>query len=153
MDAAWADIGWDKAYSAEFGDPTATRLTLSSRLDWYASARARTGLIVDNLLLYVTGGIAYANLSHTFTVTDDGSTPPLERFSADRGRWGGVIGVGTEWAWSPNWSIKSEFLYYRFQQETTSGISPNGSPDPVHFDNNDSMWVSRIGLNYRWGGR
>jgi outer membrane immunogenic protein len=151
LDASWAGISWNKAYSAVDVGP-GTVLTLDSKLNWYGTARARTGIIVDNLLLYVTGGFAYANIKHNFTVTDPGATPTIESFSAKDSRWGGVVGVGTEWAFNPNWSLKSEFLYIRFQEVTTTGFSPNG-PGTVNFDNQDSMWVSRVAAVYRWGGR
>ena len=42
-------------------------------------------------------------------------------------------------------------LYARFTERTTNGISANG-PGPVNFDTQDSLWVTRIGVNYRFGG-
>ena len=119
-------------------------------MDWYGTARTRAGIIVDNLLVYATGGFAFAQIKNDFTVADPGI--PTESFSADKGRWGGVIGVGTEWAFNRNWSLKSEFLYIRFQEVTTDGVSRTDQTPPqnVSFDNQDLMWVARLGVNYRW---
>lgn len=147
LDANWAGISDTRTYSPDSG--TGTVLTLEDRLRWFGTARTRAGVIVDNLMIYATGGFAYASIKHAWTVTDPGSTPPLESFSSNSGRWGGVIGFGTEWAFSRNWSLKSEALYILFQDKTTSGFSPNG-PDTVNFDTQDSMWVARMGVNYRW---
>ena len=146
LDANWASDSWNKSYAPNANG--ATTLALSSKLDWFGTARTRTGLIVDNLLLYVTGGFAFAQIENKFTVTDT-NIPTIESFSADKGRWGGVVGIGTEWAWAQNWSLKSEVLYLRFQEVTTTVFSANGN-QTVHFDNQDAMWVGRMGVNYRW---
>jgi outer membrane immunogenic protein len=146
VDANWVGISNTKTYSPT-ADPDGTVLTLQDRLRWYATARTRTGLIVDDLMLFVTGGIAYANVKHDFTISQfDG----FETFGAKRSRWGWVGGVGAEWAWSDNVSIKSEVLYIRFSEITTSVFSEAGD-QTVRFDHQDSMWVSRMGINVRWG--
>jgi outer membrane immunogenic protein len=151
IDGSWTDIGGSKSYSPT-GLPADTTLTLADDLNWWGSVRARAGVVVDNLLLYGTAGIAYASIDHTFTVTDPGGVPPVESFSNSDTRWGLVAGLGAEWALNANWSVKAEGLYVRFEEANTSGFSPNG-PQTVNFDNNDSMWVARLGVNYRFGGR
>jgi outer membrane immunogenic protein len=147
VDANWARLDSFKSYSAaDVGVGTA--LTLNDDLKWFGSARLRTGIVVDHLLLYVTGGVAHANIRHVFTVTDPGFS--TESFSADSTRWGLAGGVGAEQAWADKWTFKTELLYFRFSEETTTAFSPAG-PGTVHFDNQDSMWVARVGLNYRFG--
>lgn len=146
IDGAWADLDETRIYDSSSG--TGTALTLQHDLQWYGSARTRTGLIVDNLMLYVTGGLAYAKIDSTWTISDPS---PVQTFNVSKdNRWGGVLGVGAEWAFNPNWSLRTEFLYYIFQEVHTSGTSTNGQF--VNFDSQDSMWVTRIALNYRWGG-
>ncbi len=117
---------------------------------WFGTARTRTGIIVDDVLLYVTGGFAFANIRHDFTVNDPG-IPATESFSTKAGRWGWTAGLGSEWAWSQSVSIKSEVLYVKFSEVTTTGFSPAGN-QTVTFDSNDSMWVSLIGINVKLGG-
>jgi outer membrane immunogenic protein len=153
VDANWVGLSSTKTYSPVDGPVTVpgTLLTLDDRVRWFGTARARAGVVVDDLLLFVTGGLAYANIRHDFTVTDSFTLPQVESFSANKDRWGGVAGFGVEWAWAPNWSVKFEGLYIKFKEVTTIGFSPNG-PSTVHFDNQDSMWITRIGINYRLGG-
>jgi outer membrane immunogenic protein len=152
IDGNWAGLNSSKTYTPFGGPGPGTVLTLDDKLRWFGTARARSGVIVDDLMLYVTGGLAYASIKHDFAINDALIGPPLgvESFSAKSGRWGWVGGVGAEWAWSDNVSIKSEVLYVRFTETSTSGFSPAGL-QTVNFDNNDSMWVSRIGINFRWG--
>ena len=149
VDANWAGLDSSKVYSPVDGG-TGTVLTLDHDVRWYGTLRTRSGLIVDNLLLYVTGGLAYANIKNDFTVNDPTGTPTSESFSSKNSRWGWVGGVGAEWAWSDRVSIKSEVLYIRFSEIDTAGFSPNG-PGNVVFDHQDSMWVSRFGINFKFG--
>ncbi len=36
------------------------QLLVRGKLDWYGTVRARTGIVVDSVLLYTTGSFAYA---------------------------------------------------------------------------------------------
>ena len=77
-------------------------------------------------------------------------------FRAQKTLFGWTGGVGTEWAWTPNWSIKSEVLYMRFASDNmmVTGSAPAGVTGvPYRLGSQDSVWITRFGLNYRWGGR
>lgn len=145
IDGSWAGLSGSKVYSPA---PGGTALTIDDKVSWWGTARTRTGVVVDNLMLYVTGGVAYANIKHNWTVTDP--APASEAFSSKTGRWGWVGGVGAEWAWTSNISLKSEVLYMRFAENTTSGFSLAGN-QTVNFDQRDAIWVSRVGINVKFG--
>ena len=145
VDAAWADLDNTKVYDSSGG--TGTALTLTNDLQWYGSLRTRTGLIVDNLMLYMTGGLAYAKIDNTWTITDPNN--PTQSFAAKDKRWGGVLGGGAEWAFNSNWSLRTEVLYYIFKEVETSGFTVSNG-QPVNFDSQDSMWVTRFALTYRF---
>jgi outer membrane immunogenic protein len=119
------------------------------RNEQFGTVRARTGVIVDNLLLYVTGGLAYANFDRNFTLTVPGVFS--ENFEHRKTRLGWTFGVGTEWAIWDNWSVKSEVLYARFERHENQFFSPFYGTN-FRFDHEDQVWVTRIGLNYRFGG-
>jgi outer membrane immunogenic protein len=151
-----ADWSWSNAKASSFlttlghSGTDAPTTDISSQLRWFGTIRTRTGIVVDNLLLYVTGGLAYARFNRNFKFTDgDGD---FETFSGRQTRWGWTAGVGTEWAINQNWSLKSEALYMAFAKSDQTFTSTNFDPDVrFRFGNQDSAWVSRIGLNYRWG--
>jgi opacity protein-like surface antigen len=93
----------------------------------------------------VTGGFAYANTERSVALTFP-TAPQLNQgpFSDDKTRWGWTAGFGTD----PNWSLKSEVLYARFEtEENTFTCRLLCNPDRAC-----SAWVTRIGLNYRFGG-
>ena len=152
-DYNWTDIDHDFVRTGPLGLGT---LTGSVSLESFGTIRARTGVIVDNLLLYVTGGFAYANTERTVALTFAGA-PGLNQgpFTDEKTRWGWTMGFGTEWQFLPNWSFKSEVLYARFETEEstrTCGVLVCGVPTSVRFEHDSSAWVSRIGVNYRFGG-
>jgi outer membrane immunogenic protein len=151
IDWNWADARASKFHTL-LGDGTDESLDVSSRLKWFGTARARTGVVVDNLLLYVTGGFAWARFDRDYTFFDDDG-PTTEIFSSRHTRWGWTAGVGTEWSITSNVSLKSEVLYIGFTQREHSHLSVIFDPGfSYRFDDTDSMWVSRVGLNFRWGG-
>ena len=116
---------------------------IESKMNTFATARLRTGLVLDNLLLYVTGGFAAAHFKTTWSDAPD--TVTFKEW-----RYGWTAGFGTEWKWTPNWSFKSEVLYASFADRDRSFVGTG--PTTYNFRHSDSVWVSRIGLNYRWGG-
>lgn len=130
-------------------------LNVNSRFDGLVTGRARTGIVMDNLLLYLTGGVAGV---HTRTIwTQNFFTPPpasLASAEIEDWRWGWVVGFGTEWKWSNRVNIRSEALYVDVpDRQNTVNIVPNvGAPFDSNFTRSDSMWIGRLGLNYRLGG-
>jgi outer membrane immunogenic protein len=152
-----ADWSWTSTKAAAFntdGDGAAVdTLNVNSHLRWFGTARARAGVVVDNLLLYATGGLAFANFDRTFTYFQDGPAT-TGVFSSSDTRFGLVGGVGAEWALANNWSIKGEALYMRFEDDsiTVTGNGPIGvAGSRYRLDSQDSIWVARLGLNVKLG--
>lgn len=165
-DGSWTSIDGTASHTPT-SDPDGTVLRIHDDLNFWGTARARSGVIVDNLLLYVTGGFVFADIDHHWSVDDPnpqsiagndngGATPTgevtHEAFSADSFRWGGVAGFGAEWSLNDRWSVRSEYLYAFFAEEHTSGFSQAGSQQ-VHFDTQDTMAVAQICVIYRFGGK
>jgi outer membrane immunogenic protein len=114
----------------------------TTRVTGFGTARLRTGFAFDNTLIYITGGFA-AGRFHTDW--RDGT----DALDFSNWRWGWTAGLGSEWAIGNNWSIKGELLYVGFTDYDTGGIAGGTN---YTFKNSDNLWVSRIGLNYRFGG-
>ena len=130
-------------------------LAVTSEVEWFGTARTRAGVVVDNLLLYVSGGAAFAKINYTASLTNFiGGAFQTERFSSDKTRFGWAAGVGTEWAFAPNWTFMSEIVFIGFPDKSetfSSGFAVlNGNPPNKTFDYKDTLWVGRFGLNYRW---
>jgi len=78
--------------------------TLTERLDYAGSLRARLGYAAPRWLIYVTGGLAFAGerFEYTSPAFDD------KKLSL---RTGWIAGVGAEYAIGPQWSTRIEYLY------------------------------------------
>jgi outer membrane immunogenic protein len=81
------------------------------RTQWDASLRARAGVAIDRTLLYVTGGLAAADIG----VRGAAGLPlAFFPFSASQTRLGWTIGAGIEHAVTQNWTIRGEYLYSNY---------------------------------------
>jgi outer membrane immunogenic protein len=122
---------------------------VESKLNALVTARGRAGLAFDNMLFYFTGGFAAVRSKNTW-VHDD---PPVFRnVTFDDWNWGWTAGIGTEWAFARNWTLKSEVLYVETRDRTNTAQFFTPPSQPSSFVSSDSLWVTRIGLNYRFGG-
>lgn len=156
-DWSWSDKNTLETYFD--GDAAAVdSITVQSRMRWFGTVRARSGIVVDNLLLYLTGGFAYANFERSLSIFED-NPATIVTFNNSNTRWGWTAGFGSEWAFAPNWSLKSEVLYMRFlsQDNTVTGVTVNavnfGVPGRAYaLNSQDEAWITRIGVNYRFGG-
>jgi outer membrane immunogenic protein len=124
---------------------------LTSRFPGLITGRVRSGLVLDNLMIYLTGGFALASFRTTYSLA---TAAPLFAASTEisEWRWGWVTGLGTEWAWSERISITSEVLYVDVpDRERAQLIVPTagGVPFFSNFTHGDSIWISKFGLNVK----
>ena len=71
---------------------------------WFGTVRGRAGYAMNNVLLYVTGGLAYG-----------GGRVDFGGISESQTHLGWTIGGGVEVGLTPNWSAKAEYLYVRLE--------------------------------------
>jgi outer membrane immunogenic protein len=103
------------------------------------TVRARVGYALDQTLIYVTGGAAFAPVQA-------GLNPPSSFDTATKFGW--AAGAGIEYAFFGNWSAKAEYLYIDLASASCSTVSNCGSAtgSSVAFTEN----VVRAGVNYRF---
>lgn len=147
-----ADWNWTDAEAITPSNPNAigTTSSIKSKMDWFSTLRTRSGLVVDDTLVYVTGGLAAARIHTTYSEAITGAFN--ESFTFDKTRWGWTGGFGAEFALASGWSANAEVLYMQLRKDTVTLNSPPANNGVSNFDQNDSAWVGRVGLNYRWGG-
>ncbi|WP_119391125.1 outer membrane protein [Taklimakanibacter lacteus] len=114
-------------------------------IDWFGTARIRLGYAMDNILPFITGGIAFGDVESTF---DIGACA----CEIDETAFGWTIGGGIEWAFSENWSAKAEYLYVNLGQPDPEGIADNVPQDVIDDVSTDDFDFSvvRLGVNYRF---
>lgn len=75
-------------------------------LKWQGSVRGRLGYAADSVLLYGTGGVAFGNVSHTYTNQLTGID---ETTSSMRTGW--TAGAGIEYAVTQSMLLRAEYRY------------------------------------------
>jgi outer membrane immunogenic protein len=138
------DGSWSNTKVTTFLIPESDDGRITSRLNALVTGRVRAGAALDNLLLYVTGGVAAARINTTWVDEDEAQIKEW--------RWGWVAGFGTEWAFTDRISLRSEVLYVDFvdRQHRVPFSSPDGNF--ANFTHSDSAWIARVGLNVKFGG-
>ena len=97
-------------------------------------------------LFYVKGGAAVTR--NRFSILD--TLTGFEFASASSNRWGGVVGVGWEWGFAPNWSAGIEYDHL-FMGDANNSFSTG--PIPAAFLNNritQDVDMVTVRVNYRW---
>jgi outer membrane immunogenic protein len=134
--------------------------TVRQNVSWLGTVRPRVGrLITDRLLLYGTGGLAYAGVDKSAMIgypsggnLINGVIGQQYYGSSSGTMTGWTCGGGLEWAFSNKFSLKAEYLYYNLGSETIS-IVPDfaGSPPAVGLARfHTTGQIVRTGLNYRF---
>lgn len=124
-----------------------------TRVDAFGLFTGQIGYAVNNALLYVKGGAAVTSDRFRTVGTLTGVAVTN---SVDDTRWGGVVGVGVEYGFAPNWSAAIEYDHL-FMQDKSYVLTNNGIAGPAGtlFSNQrirQDVDLVTVRVNYRWGG-
>jgi len=143
----WADFHGRNTsrFNPVFGNDT--------RVDAFGLFTGQVGVAFNNALLYVKGGAAVTSDRYrSYGVV----TNAVVSNNVDDTRWGGVVGVGLEYGFAPNWSFAVEYDHM-FMQDRTYTFVNNGvagaagtlfGTDRIRQD--VDLVTARI--NYKFGG-
>jgi outer membrane immunogenic protein len=149
----------------------AASIATTQRIDYFGTARGRVGITFGGpgwgpgpgwgsgafggpVLVYATGGFAYAGVRDAFAYTDTFGFSAFN--SGNNGRYGFAAGGGIEWMFLPNWSIKGEYQYIALRAgpraAATEFVGGVGTAFVINrVDPRIAMHTARIGLNYHFG--
>lgn len=143
--------------------------SIDQKLRWFGTVRGRVGAtFTPTVLGYVTGGLAYGEVSTTNTVSGFNqlgpqgvNVPPAfaavsASSSSQSTRAGWTVGAGVEGVVSGNWTAKIEYLYVDLGTVSGSFVTPIVAPGGVFVTSRYSSHITdnilRVGVNYKWGG-
>ena len=106
---------------------------------WISTDRARVGWDFNGLLVYGTGGVAFADVQSGLVPCTNG----LTCISKDVTGW--TVGGGIEAMFYRNWSAKIEYLHYDFG--TKAGWQAAGPSTVTALDRGN---IVRAGINYHF---
>ena len=117
--------------------------TISADINYIASLRARIGFTTDSLMIYATGGVAYADASYTAFDANDSTVSETVEFDDI----GYVIGAGIEKQFHRGLRLRVEGLYYSFDEkiDTGNGFAIDG--DTNDFAEFEDIWSIRVGVS------
>lgn len=159
------------ANSAGVPETVTTVFNDQKSLDWLGTVRGRVGIMATpQLLAYVTGGLAYGEVSAETRATQTWSGAGLGPFSAlasssvalgdySQTRFGWVAGAGLEWMFAPGLSVKGEYLYYDLGSANfSSGALSTSALGFTNIVSSSSSarfngHIVRVGLNYHFGAQ
>ena len=118
---------------------------------WTSTLAARFGFAINQTLIYGKAGIGWVGIGDvTLTNVTTGASVVGE---GSRTASGPMFGVGVEYAFNYNWSIKAEFDNIRLSDRSftvVGAVLPGLAGDT--FTSHRNIQEIKFGLNYRFGG-
>jgi outer membrane immunogenic protein len=139
---------------------------LSQKLEWFGTFRGRIGhTVTPTLFPYVTGGLAYGQVSTTDVVSGTNITGPQNTnvvvltpvsgsFSSRSTRVGWTIGTGLEGVIGRNWTARIEYLYVDLGSVSGTFVTPivttSGAFLTSSYRSHITDNILRVGINYKF---
>jgi OOP family OmpA-OmpF porin len=169
-------IGGEVDFKGDAENPAVTTLLLTNPVNqgnfiagdsfkastsWNGSARARLGYAWGPVLPYITGGVAFADvtLQSRFIATAVGASVfPASSASISSTLVGWTAGAGLEYALNPSWSLGAEYRYADYGSTTgslgrltTVALGTAGVTEPVSGKVGLQEHTLMAKLNYHFG--
>jgi outer membrane immunogenic protein len=119
-----------------------------AKVDWLATFRTRMGLAVEDTLVYVTGGLALADIKSGAGEALDCPSYCYNN-SPNKVRAGWVAGFGAEHKFNQNLSFFTEFRYYDFGHVNATSSTPDGT-NTYTTEFFHQIFEARTGVNWRF---
>lgn len=129
--------------------PNTASEPLHHEIDWFGTVRGRLGFTpVPRLMLYGTGGFAYADIEQIAGIVNPAVSYVNSRSETQTG-W--TAGGGIEYAIGRHWSVKAEYLYFDVGDESMTAYPPQSfSPYRVRYDWDNTFHTVSAGLNFKF---
>ena len=121
--------------------------TVTHKLRWLSTTRARIGWAQDRWMIFAAGGLA------TGRVSSSSSAQSIEGIfygSRSTTRWGWTIGGGIEYALTQNWFLRGEYMYVDLGSFDYTDYTQNPSPFTFDTEVKTREHVVRAALTYRF---
>jgi outer membrane immunogenic protein len=161
--AGWAVIGVQGDFAGadiKGTSPCFVVLGCTTKTDWLATVSGRVGAVVlDRGLVYAKGGVAWMNSTHSVAAPNFGLGGAFtgNLTSKEVTHFGWLVGLGTEWMITRNWTAFIEYNYIEFEK-TNQAFPINlgvGAPFAlnVNADLKNNLSIAKVGVNYKfdWG--
>jgi len=132
-------------------------VTTSASTTALGSIRGRFGLTFDDVMLYGTGGVAFADVTSTLGLScanagcgSDGFTfASTTSTSSVKSGW--VAGAGVEWRVIGNWLARAEYLHYDVGSISNNIVGQGTCACTASSTQSFRYDIVRAGLSYKFG--
>ena len=142
MDGVAGNNGNNSVNVASIPTSNGNLLQATAQADWVTTLTGRIGFTspaFDHWLFYAKGGGGWVQSQSTLTDVATGTSASITKTN---GGW--VAGVGIEWAFLRNWTLKVEYQYLGLNPFTVS----SGLVTDTFNINNANVQTATIGVNY-----
>jgi outer membrane immunogenic protein len=119
-------------------------------LDWLGTARAKVGLVADDLLFYGTGGLAFGTVDYQGEFSDSSVNDASSSSSTSEFKVGWTAGGGVDWMMFEKTSLKLEYLYYDLGNVNADGVLTSNLDLSNKFDHEADVSGSIVRLGLNW---
>jgi outer membrane immunogenic protein len=130
------------------------QITESFSSRWLSTIRGRLGYAIGPVLLYGTGGVAFADVHYADLVCFLGGAgiPGCNTASSNETRIGFAAGGGIEWEFAPSWSVKAEYLFVDLGTTNFDSAfsDPRFTSATITHNHHLTENLGRVGLNVRF---
>jgi opacity protein-like surface antigen len=155
LSGSWADINGRSHIDIVFPG-TAVTLDSASKIDGLVTFAGRAGIAADRWFVFAKAGLTAAHEKHSGSLVIAAPAPAVGALvaTASETRYAPMLGFGTEYALSGNWSVFGEYNYHYFGDRNVPfrATSTVAGTFPVSEGIDQSIHVAKVGVNYRWGG-
>lgn len=158
--SGWAVLGVQGDFAGadiKGTSPCLVVLGCTTKTDWLATVSGRLGAVVlDRGLVYAKGGVAWMNSTHSVNLPafGGGIGIPNQIASKEVTHFGWLLGLGTEWMITKNWTAFVEYNYIEFDK-TNQAFALNLGPNApfavnINADLKNSLSIAKVGVNYKF---
>jgi len=141
----WANLRTERVF---VNTPFLTTNTWKSQIEGLGLFTGQVGYAWNAALLYVKGGAAVVDQRFDIFNTATG----IGLLQASRTRWGGVIGVGLEYGFAPNWTAGIEYDYLFRESDSRTFVTPNLAVGTLTANTRSDISMITGRLSYKFGG-
>jgi outer membrane immunogenic protein len=149
--ASWANLKGSTACAINAAPTpplTAAGANCTSKIDALGTLAGRLGVAFDRLLLFGKAGAAWTNDNYQMLI----NVPPAAFvFSTNELRWGWMLGIGAEYAFTDNWSAKIEYDYMDLGTHAQRFTDALSGSILIDTDIRERLNIVKVGVNYRFG--
>jgi outer membrane immunogenic protein len=120
---------------------------VKTEINCEASIRGRLGYAWDRLLIYGTGGAAFADVKDSYTAYNAASAAVgYDYLTSTRTGW--TVGGGLEYFFRPNWTIRGEYRYTDLGTRNDVLLASSGGT--LGANRHETFNSARIGVSYHF---